>query len=261
MGNLDCIGLRVADKNEFSRVIGALARTATDEFPSTPGGRHLRWTDARGASISFHCAADGRIDCLTPFFIPNGGPARWKVLTRGPAVDPGCAHCSGADCDVLDETETMVTRATVQWLDFLPYREWLGSERTYDLDVAAFARGGARFFPDSAAFNAAQSASESAPGKKRIAGLAPESFIPSGMFAPPGGPLSQRAAALVCGHVQTATILTNTATGGRFLHAVVRSFFGPIDVVAAVEDDVPAPAPGAIARVEAWLVGRPATPP
>ena len=39
----------------------------------------------------------GRVDCVTPFFLPAAGLARWRVRSRGPVRDPQCRHCSGAD--------------------------------------------------------------------------------------------------------------------------------------------------------------------
>jgi hypothetical protein len=256
-GNVACIGIKVADREEFSRVLGRLAGSAVDEFAPRPDERHRRWTDPSGAAIVFHCGADG-VDCITPFFVPKAGAAVWRVRSSRPAVDPECAHCSGADCDVLDAAGELVTRATVQWLNFLPYREWLGRERTYDLEVAAFARA-ARFCADLAEFDEAQKAwwgdGKSEPGKRETR-LAAESFLPTGMFEPAGGPLSRRATALVCGRVESAETLENAATHVRFRHAVVRSIFGRVDVVAPDDGNAP-PAAGAIALIQAWLVGRP----
>jgi hypothetical protein len=87
--------------------------------------------------------------------------------------------------------------------------------------------------------------------------IAPEAFLPLGMFESGPG-VGERATALFSGCVEAASSRANSAGGGRFWHVRVASLPGPIDVVVAGSEISETPPPGAIALVEAWLVGRPA---
>src|SRR5689334_19165994 len=81
----------------------------------------------------------GRTAVVTPFFVAPGGGTRLSVRTSAPHLDKECAHCSGADCDLVDESGELITRTTIQWAFFEPYRAWLGEAREAALEVVGFA--------------------------------------------------------------------------------------------------------------------------
>jgi hypothetical protein len=257
MSHLSCIGFAVSDRQGFADVIGRLAALAREDLPPTTAARHLRWTDESGASVAIHVDGHGSIDCVTPYFVVPE-PARWHVRTGGPADDSDCAHCGGADCDILDSAGEMVTRATVQWLHYQPYRAWLAEQRDFACEVVAFADRCA-VYATSQAFEAAQESWW--PGIRSsdtLRGFAEECFLPEGMFGSQGD-IGARATAMFSGRVVSVRSLVNTMTGAPFWHVRVCSLPGMIDVVTGRPEGIPAA--GSIAVVRGWLVGRPTVPP
>lgn len=262
MSHLACIGLPVAGQAEYQRLIERLADLAEDETPDGAGSTHLRWKDASGASVAFH-VVDRSLACVTPFFEPAGGLTAWRARTTAPTPDPECVHCSGADCDLLAGDGALATRSAVQWLHFLPYREWLQAPRTFDLEVAGFARAAA-FFATPEAFRDGQAdywarpdgSQPTMPDGKPMR-LAETSFLPQGLFAPGLGSMAERAQVTFSGRVERSEVLQNSLSGAPFLRVRIGTLPGPLDTVMALATASGAPAVGAIAFVQAWLVGRP----
>lgn len=257
MSHMSCIGFAVADQEEFMANIDRIFDLAVEDAPASPSTRHVRWSDASGASLAIHVADERVIECVTPFFAARE-PARWRVRTSAPADDRGCAHCGGADCDVVDETGALVTRTTVQWLHYQAYRAWLREPRDFAVEVVAFAERAA-FYGSTEAFEAAQESWW--PGlaeAKDVRGFAEVSFLPEGIFDD-SGDIGARATAMFAGRVESAESLVNGMTGQTFWHVRVRSLPGLVDVVCDAPEG--APEVGAIAVVRGWLVGRPTVPP
>jgi hypothetical protein len=196
---------------------------------------------------------------VTPF-VAAPTPARWRVRTSAAAPDPECAHCGGADCDIVDDAGELVTRATVQWLHFIPFRSWLASDtRDFALEVVAFAHQ-ISFAATEEAFHAAQAEwfpASDASSSERPFRLAPQSFFPTGMFAEAGATMGERARALFAGRVESVVRATNTLTTRPFLQVRVATLPGSIDVVAPSAGGEALPAVGSFALVSGWLVGRP----
>jgi hypothetical protein len=267
-GHLECLGFRGLDKASFAARMNSLAEAAIEDAPARMPARHLRWTDASGASIAFHMSNSKTIECVTPFFVPADGPlSRWRVRTAAPAPDPECEHCGGTDCDVLGNAGEMATRAAVQWLHFAPFRGWLERPREFDLDVVAFASQAA-FFETSETFREWRREFWVGPGghePKTPDGhalrLAEDAFLPSGMFAPEGASMTERATALFCGRVASLSRLTNSVTNEAFHRIRIDSLPGLIDTMLDPTEFASEPLPGTIAVVRAWFVGRPTLPP
>jgi hypothetical protein len=260
VSNFACIGLQPDDASSLEQLLERLLEGAVEEMPRQGAIRHLRWTDASGASMAFHLENEA-VACVTPFFEPKQGLARWRVRTTAPSDDPECAHCGGADCDVMDGEDELLTRTTVQWLHSAPYREWLMAERSFSLEVVAFAHA-AEFCADAASFDAAQASfwgDAKAPGDKPLR-LAEEAFLPEGMFAGDSATMSARAATILTGRVQNATLAHNSLTDHEFTHVRLASLPGAIDVVCDPRALSRLPEPGDLALVHAWLVGRPTEP-
>ncbi len=264
MSHLSCIGLTVGDKEAFGALIDYAVAHATDDAPARAPARHVRWTDASGAALVVHLADAQTIECITPYFVAPE-PTRWRVRTSAPADDAGCAHCGGADCDIVDGSGELVTRTTVQWLHYQPYREWLGEARDERIEVVAFAHRAA-FYATTEAFEADQESwwpgigklGADAPPGRQIKGFADVSFLPEGMFAPPGD-MKVRASCMFAGRVEAVARPINGHTKRAFLHVRVATLPGAIDVVADEHEGTPEV--GGRAVVRAWLVGRPETPP
>jgi len=255
--HFESIGLRLPDAKALVDFVGKNWSRFQEELRGDDT-RHLRWTDPSGASLAVH-EQRGEVVCLTPFFDPPEGPSRWTVRSNAPREDEECVHCGGADVDVLVDGE-MVTRSTVQWLQFMPYRKWLRSSREYSLTVVGFTEK-LILYPDEAAFD--RGPQLEGLGSLR---LAVSSFLPFGMFEAaglgvPGGvpaPVGVRRAARasISGRISKANRRENTQ-GTAFWHLRVDSLPGQLDVVAPLEAlDGPPPA-GAIALLDAWLVARP----
>jgi len=196
------------------------------------------WTDPRGAALKFHFE-DGAVACVTPFFV-SPDPTVWRVGTTIPVRDDGCIHCSGADCDLVDASGEMITRTTVQLLDFASF----DPGRTSVLEVVAFAHHAVFCRPEDFA----------AESKKVLSmGMADISFLPVGMFGPLS-PVGERAISIFAGRVEAVRSLRCKAD---FVHVRVRTLPGPIDVVLP---EAPEAHIGQQALVEAWLVARPLLP-
>lgn len=256
-----CIGLGVGGEGDLESVVQPLFGKAVESAPPTREHHHLRWTDSSGAGIAFHLTSRSELQCLAPCFVPPDGGTRWRVHTSVPTPDPGCVHCGGVECDVLGEDDSMVTRAAVQLMDFVPYREWLRTERTWELQVAAFAHE-ADFFQDEAAFNSWQAgrfggAKDDGSEPMR---LAPCCFLPMGMFGEPSD-MGQRACSMMAGTVETCSEQRNTMTDGRYLRVRLRTLPGAVDVVMPMSMAKTGALPGSLAMVTAWFIGRPVEPP
>lgn len=255
VSHFSVIGLRVEGQDAMMRLVDAAASKAVDDVPAFPG-QHLRWTDPSGAALAMHL--DGpAIACVTPFFIAPEA-TRWRVRTSSAHDDSKCVHCGGADCDLLDVSGEMVTRATIQWLHFQPFRGWLAEPREFSLRVVAFAHRAA-FYDDSAAFEAGQESwwpglrDRKGPTGQPM-GFAEESFLPEGMFGD-GRDVGDAATVLFAGRVEHARTVTNALTGLPFGHARIRTLPGSIDIVFDQAEGMPVA--GKLAVVRAWLVGEP----
>jgi hypothetical protein len=241
MSNMSCIGILADDADSFSRTMARLHRDSV--FTEA---RSAMWTDGSGASLAFH--GDDGMACVTPFFAAPA-PSVWTVRSREPIVDGECFHCSGVDVDVLDGSGETITRTCVQLVEFQPYETFLRGPRDWRLEVVAFAHR-LSCFADEAALGRAEEL-----GSLK---LAANGFLPVGMFETGDG-VSGRARAMFAGRVVAVGGRRNAATGGDFVHLVVETYPGRIDVVAPA-DGAP-PVAGEIALVMAWLVGRPVEPP
>ncbi|MBX5482891.1 MAG: hypothetical protein IRZ16_13775 [Myxococcaceae bacterium] len=253
--NFECIGMPFQDDQEFALTMDGILGASRRVRGLPARFDHRLWVDASGAAVAIHVEGNA-VACLTPFFDPPDGLMRWRVSTSAPTLDE-CDHCGGADCNLLSPEGEMVTRATLQWLFFAPYRDWLSQPRTFEIEVVAFAHR-ARFFADEAAFDEAQGAElgqNPLPSTGTPFRLAVESFIPIGMFEPPGNN-ARRATATFAGSVVRVDRLRNSRTGGAFSRVRVRTLPGETDVVVGGSDTHGLKV-GAIAWIDAWLVGRP----
>ena len=264
MSNFAAIGFDGETPEDVQRLVAEAVDAAGPVAELGAAGQgHLFWKDDSGAAVAVHLGRAREVTCVTPFFVAPEGGTHWRVRTGQPHLDEECAHCSGADCDVLDPSGELITRAAVQWTFFEPFRAWLARERTYDLQVVAFASALSLCatseeldHAQAALFGEAEPGAPAEPGKPMR--LAEEAFLPYGAFQDEGS-MTGRARAMLTGRVQSATPRTNGLTGRPFLHLRLLTLGGPLDVVAPVPP--PTATPPTLALADVWLVGRPAEPP
>jgi hypothetical protein len=135
----------------------------------------------------------------------------------------------------------------VQVPDFDIFRTRVERQTAVTLQITAFASELA-VYNDDAAFQAAQD-----PRMK----LAPEAFIPVGLFADTGhlgdAPGAQ---AIFSGHVRVADTRANSLTGNTYYHALISTYGGVYDIVFNPAILADAPMAGAVIRGSFWLTGR-----
>lgn len=254
MSNFACIGVAEEDAQ---RVLDHAAEHAESALESKRA-EHLLWRDESGAALALHVEGNA-LACVTPFFAAEQ-PTRWRVNAAAASRDRECRHCSGADCDLGDGDGELVTRCAVQWLHFAPYERWLRRAGAFELEVVAFGAS-VRACADSAELQRAMAEAELVADEAggAITGFADDFFLPTGLFGDGADGMLGRARALFGGRITACERRENRVTGGGFHQLRVATLPGAVDVVtAAVEGE---PAPGAIALVEGWLVGRPVEPP
>jgi hypothetical protein len=83
---------------------------------------------------------------------------------------------------------------------------------------------------------------------------ASQSFVPSGLFAERSEDIEARA--FLTGILEQANALTNQATGGNFVHALVATYGATIDSVFALSDVPDGLSPGNVVQGTFWLIGR-----
>jgi len=128
--------------------------------------------------------------------------------------------------------------------DYEIFRARVALHTVTTMQVTAFANE-LTIYPDDAAFTEAQ------PDRQR---MAPESFIPTGMFSDSGS--DPDAQAIFSGHVAASEIRTNPESGRPFCYMLVSTFGGQYDVVVDTALVVEAPAVGSVIQGSFWLTGR-----
>jgi hypothetical protein len=131
--------------------------------------------------------------------------------------------------------------------DFDIFRTRVRPHEVITLQITAYA-GSIDAYADDRAFDAAQT------DRMR---MAPQSFIPAGLFADTADIGTEPAAnAIFSGHVLRAEIRVNGLTGHEYYHLLVTTFGGTYDVVASRELLAASPAEGSVVRGSFWLTGR-----
>jgi hypothetical protein len=208
-----------------------------------PGGRTFTWHDVSGAAVCFVAEEqpDGTsvLVCSTPFLLGGGS---MPVRVDGFSEDAECRHCTYAHVSVLDEHEEERTKLVFQLgprasaEDPMPVPGGLA-----EAQITAVVEHVARF-PSEADYYAAQT--DDRP-------LAVRSFIPTGLFQDPPGPLG-----LLTGIVRTVEHRTNTATGQPFTVVELDGYPGSWLVALRAADVPPELTAGEVLRADCWLVGR-----
>lgn len=243
--HLSSLGFPTASAEAVSQYV----RWAVEQGEVVPASRgsYIVWAPGQGVQLWVQVDPEDRIVGLQPHF---GGKARMRVALTERVTRPddsildggfyawadprGAASDGGAYPFVFDAPDFDLWRAVV-----LP--------TVTDIQVAAFAHE-LRAYPDDEAYYAAQ---------QQKPGFAAEAFIPAGLFAVGAGETTPpRALAIFSGHAVDASLRTNSATGGLFYTARVRTHGGELDVVADPEVVIGGLARGVVVSGSFWLSGR-----
>jgi hypothetical protein len=254
--NLTTIGFEARTEKQFRKLALRASREGT--LIDSPNGRYVVWPtkgpeqlwaqlDRAGALIGLnpHFAGFARIRVAIQEIVRNEqSPLDGYVWCWAAPVDEDPA--SGEYPFVVDLPNFDIATSDLE----VP---WFGL-----MQVPAFARS-LNCWDDDATYGADQDrlwASEPG-GQPGIKGLAADSFIPSGTFtpsgeAPDGGPAAE---AMITGHVLRTELRTNSETGRRFWHVLVRTLGGEFDIVADPEVIQGEPVEEGVVQGSFWLTG------
>ena len=225
-----------------NRVVGEAERI------STPPGEYLKWAPPSGEQLWLQVSAKGDAMGMTPHFAGKsvmrvGIEARVHRSTHTPldgtflawANPPGDAATGGDYPFAFDCPDAAVH------LD-------LPLPAVVMVQMAAFAQQ-----VSVSASPAAFEADQRAQGVETPS----RSFIPSGLIAPSGEPVTPpEPHALIAGHVLEGGVRLNALSGTPFWWALVETIGGTFDVVIDPESLPSPPAPGNVLSGWFWLSGR-----
>ncbi len=226
--------------------VGALALRAAREGRAfkTPQGTYYAWSPGAGVQLWPQTDPNGRPIGCHPHFEGTG-----RVEVAVTAALPGETHSLDGSFQAWaapgDRAEDGAYPFVFDAPDFalaLPSRAFPCRAVA---QIAAFAEE-LTCYADEAAFSRAKT--EDSPG------LAPEAFIPTGLFTQNGE--RPRVAALFAGHILASERRVNPAAQGEFYWLSVQTYGGVYDVVADPEFMPRPPAVGGIAQGSFWLSGR-----
>lgn len=240
-GHFACLGFDASDRDALMRTFERLwASGATT--PRENGGSMLTWQDPSGARIVTNTDVRGSVDCMTPGF---DGETSLRARV-GSIQAHECRYCDVVLVEVLEGDEAVYPRA-LQIDDLGVTREEFAPQSIHDLNVTAF-------LEDELERKTEEDIERNRdPGKLR---LAPEALIPSGTFCLDKDPnFVPHAHVILSGRVVRSATRANSATGGKFLHAVVKTLAATVDLVAPIEAAPDGLRAGEIVSGSFWVVG------
>lgn len=243
--HLACIGIHANDKVAFGPVMDSLLEHTTTA--GTTRDHELKvWSDASGASYSFVFNHAGKVQCATPGFRAE---SRLRVRATGFAAHKSCRFCDPLEAELEDSEGHVLYPFATQLDDLVLVRERIQTGIVLELAPCAFAES-LQAWQDKAAYEASRK-----PGK---ALLGSQFFIPNpaSLMSKDSPPPPVKPRAHFTGHVEAADVRTNGVTGHPFQHALVRTYGGTYDVLAAADEATPRLRPGNIVRGTFWLVAR-----
>jgi hypothetical protein len=239
------IGLPVKSEDEFLDLARRVVDSATG-FDCNEG-RYLRWSSPGGAELWLQVDADNDFIGMNPHY---AGAARISVgLTarvdrpRGSALD---SAFHGWAAPIANDPQSGCYPFVFDVPDFQLHQDFHVPGRV-EVQIAAFAQ-------EVSLFESPEVYSASQEGAIKFAS---RSFIPSGLFNPPGkDPVPPEANAIFTGHVLDVAERWNELTENRFYWALVETLGGEFDVVIdpTLVDTVPKI--GGVVSGSFWLSGR-----
>lgn len=240
-GHFACLGFDTEDENGLKAMIERLWGR-TKATPRKDGGRMLTWQDASGARLVMNADEAGKVTCVSPGFAGSG-----SMHVRVESIRPDeCRHCDVLVVQVL-EGDRMAYPMALQVDDIGIARDVFEPKSVHDLNVTVFLE------EDFKVRSAEDAATPLKPGEFA---MGPECLIPSGLFPGDDVPgLRPRALVILSGRVISSEVRTNGAAQGRFLHALVQTYAGTVDVVAPSHVAPRGLRAGRIISGSFWVVG------
>lgn len=242
--HFSAIGFEVKT-NEDVRLLVERGFREGKSFPSR-NGRYVQWQAGSGTELWLALDHDDSLITMHPHFAGEGimavGITRRIIRdSESPLVGGFHAFADTKDGDI--ETGAYPFVFDVPNLDSYVDTQLPLFKR---VQLAAFADELTTFKSD-----------EQFLSEKEAIRLAPESFIPTGLFSISGdGAEAPPATAIFSGHVLSHSLVANRTSGASFSGMRVQTLGGVVDVVADPADVQGSPNVGGVIRGSFWLSGR-----
>jgi hypothetical protein len=249
--NLACIGMEVANRDEFRRIVGLACQRATP-LGERAGNRVLRWQDDDGACLVLVIDRSSNLVALTPSFASEPGAvlaslkhANDECWTADVMVDGEQATALAVDLEqsaLLDPAADVGGRAAVVAL---------AADVEVLATLAAFEASRVSLLDPDADDPGEPPAHYTENGWPWPPRMAAESFISFGVF---GDASQAQPTARLNGTVLRSSTRRNSLTGSAFHVARVRTTGFEVDMCFAASDHPQPPPPGAIVAGTVYLV-------
>jgi hypothetical protein len=235
------IGFPVQDQDELQALAARAIKSG--KHSETASGSYVQWRERNGAEIWVQLDQDGAVIGVNPHF---AGRSAIRVGLAREVFRPGGSALDGAFYGWVNPTDEKSRDGEYPLVfdspDFLVHRPNLPT--VLGVQISAFAHK-VQVYADEKAYQAAG------------ASLAPEAFIPSGLFTPTMESIEPpNATAVLAGRVVQCSTFTNWITGSKYEWALVHTLGGEVDVVIdpdILQTDIH---PGNILAGPFWLSGR-----
>jgi len=230
-----CVGMPVADEAGLRGLVSTLADAATLEELGEEVWRYV-WTDPSGARLVVGVRGD-TVDDGLPSYVGAATPVPVRDLVL---LDEEVAQCAALNAD--GEVFAMIA---VELEERMLLAERGRRVAEGQLTLTAMAET-IEVHPDPAAYLTTQADADLK--------LGAEHWLPAGLFNVDERPPT--ALAMFAATVGEAQRLTNTHTGGEFVHVRVSTLGMEIDVVAQLDQLPELPEPGQVVAGTFFMVGR-----
>jgi hypothetical protein len=238
------IGFSITSGEDLAALASQVADKA--ERISTPPGEYLKWAPPSGEQLWLQISPDGDAMGMSAHF---AGKSAVRVAVEARVARPSHTPLDGTFVAWANPPDGAATGGDYPFAFDCPDAAThlaLSLPVTVGAQVAAFAQQ-VSLYESPAAYQASQGG----------AGLASQSFIPSGLVSPAGEPvMPPEPHALIAGHVLESETRANAVTGAPFVWALVDSLGGTFDVVIDPELLQRAPRLGDVLAGWFWLSGR-----
>lgn len=205
-------------------------------------GCYVHWAPGGGPELWVPVDGEQQILGVEPRFV---GPGRMRLgVIEVRVTDPVFPWAALVVAWINPVGQGGEGKVAVEVGDYARHRPHLAAGTVWTMQVSAFAES-LVCYPDDAAYRAAQ------PREPRFA---PRSFLPTGLWAPGLSPAPiPEAEATFSGHILAASRPINPATGRGYVHLLVATYGGTVDVVAEPSWVEGTPVVGGVVKVSAWL--------
>jgi hypothetical protein len=235
------IGFDVNSLDEFDKLVREVGPHSKEI--KVENGFYYHWHDVSGAELWIQINQDQKLIGMNPHF---AGQSQVRVAITREIKRPRQSLLDGAVYGWADSSIDDPESGAFPFVFDLPnYRmHQLSFPSLVDAQIAAFAH-------EISLFDSVEAYNEMGENK-----LAPQSFIPSGLFAPKGEtPRPPHAYAIITGKIVTAEEKSNSLTGRNFFWASVDTFGGSFDIVTDPVLVSNVPRVGGILQGSFWLSG------